>query len=147
MDTNSNYIAIFADRLEDIARPELRAEFETMRQCHGTSGDGARRGFSSLNAEAAGKSRCVKCYYADEQENVKKFRKKSMSKRQNNSTWQHFKAALNGRVDRTEGRRIRTFNGQMATYEQQKLGLRAYYDKDWVLWDGIHTEPIAFHMI
>ena len=35
----------------------------------------------------------------------------------------------------------------MTTYEQQKLGLNAYYDKCWVLPDGIHTEPIKFHMI
>lgn len=28
MDTDSSYIAIFADQLEDIVRPELRAEFE-----------------------------------------------------------------------------------------------------------------------
>ena len=37
-------------------------------------------------------------------------------------------------------------NSQMATYEQQKLGLSTYYDKCWVLPDGIHTEPIKFHM-
>jgi len=35
---------------------------------------------------------------------------------------------------------------RVATYEQQKLGLSAYYDKHWVLPDGIHTEPIEFHM-
>ena len=32
MDTDSNYIAIFADRLEDISRPELRAEFGAIKQ-------------------------------------------------------------------------------------------------------------------
>lgn len=36
---------------------------------------------------------------------------------------------------------------RMASYEQQKLGLNAYYnDKCWVLLDGIHTEPVKFHM-
>ena len=35
---------------------------------------------------------------------------------------------------------------QMVTYEQHKLGLSAYYDKRWVLPDGIHTEPIEFHI-
>ena len=34
----------------------------------------------------------------------------------------------------------------MATYEQQKLGLSAYYDQRWMLLDGIHTEPIEFNM-
>ena len=35
---------------------------------------------------------------------------------------------------------------QMVTYDQHKLGLSASYDKRWVLSDGIHTEPIEFHM-
>ena len=34
----------------------------------------------------------------------------------------------------------------MTTYKQEKLELSAYYDKRWVLPDGIHTEPIEFHM-
>ena len=34
----------------------------------------------------------------------------------------------------------------MATYEQQKVGLSAYYDKLWVLPDGIYTEPTEFQM-
>ena len=37
------------------------------------------------------------------------------------------------------------FDGWMMTYEQQKLGLSAYYDKRWVLPDCIHTEPIEYH--
>ena len=37
-------------------------------------------------------------------------------------------------------------DGQMVTCEQQKLGLSAYYDKRWVLEDGIDTEPIEFHL-
>ena len=36
---------------------------------------------------------------------------------------------------------------QMMTYEQHKLGLSAFYDQRWVLPDGIHTEPIEFHMV
>ena len=35
-------------------------------------------------------------------------------------------------------------DGQMVTYEQQKLGLSAYYDKRWVLEDGIHTDRSSF---
>ena len=36
--------------------------------------------------------------------------------------------------------------GTMRTYQQHKLGLSAYYDKQWVLPDGIHTEPIEYHI-
>jgi len=37
-------------------------------------------------------------------------------------------------------------NGRIVTYERQKLGLSAYYDKRWVLEEGIHTEPIECHV-
>ena len=30
------------------------------------------------------------------------------------------------------------------TYEQNKFGLSGYYDKHYVLADGIHTRPLAF---
>ena len=36
--------------------------------------------------------------------------------------------------------------GTMRTYQQHKLGLSAYYDKRLVLPDGIHTEPIEYHI-
>ena len=36
--------------------------------------------------------------------------------------------------------------GVMCTYEQKKLGLSAYYDKRWMLKDGIHTEPLEYHI-
>ena len=68
-----------------------------------------------------------------------------MSKRQNDITWYRFKAALEGGKDLATNIGFRMIDGQMGTYEQQKLGLSAYYDKRWVLEDGIPTEPIEFH--
>ena len=70
---------------------------------------------------------------------------KGVSKKQNEITWQHFKKALEGSKDIATNRGFRMWDGQIVTYEQQKLGLSAYYDKRWVLEDGIHTEPIEFH--
>ena len=69
-----------------------------------------------------------------------------MSKRQNFITWQRFKVALEGCTDRAENQGFRMRGGRMTTYEQQKLGLSVYYDKRWVLPDGIHTDPIEFHI-
>ena len=55
MDTDSNYIAISADRLEDVVRPELRQNLtqRSSRGLHGTSGAGVRQGFPNLNVKAA----------------------------------------------------------------------------------------------
>ena len=49
--------------------------------------------------------------------------------------------ALDGHKDMATNRGFRMKDGAMYTYEQHKLGLSAYYDKRWVLEDGIHTEP------
>ena len=90
--------------------------------------------------------RCSKCYYVDEPEGKqKKFSTKGVSKKQNEITWQRFKKALEGNKDIATNRGFRMRDGQIVTYEQQKLGLSAYYDKRWVLEDGIHTEPIEFY--
>jgi len=67
-----------------------------------------------------------------------------MSKNQNDSEWERFKSALEGNKDMATNIGFRMNNGRMVTYEQQKLGLSAYYDKRWVLEDDIHTEPIEF---
>lgn len=59
-----------------------------------------------------------------------------MSKAQNEVTWGRFKAAPNGIKDMaTRGFRVR--DGRM---------MSAYYDKRYVLPDGIHTEAIEFHL-
>lgn len=58
-----------------------------------------------------------------------------------------FKAALNGSKDMASNRGFRMRDGQMMTYEQQELGLSAYYDKRHVLPDGVHTEPVEYHLL
>jgi len=55
-----------------------------------------------------------------------------------------YKAALEGNIDRAENRGFRLRHGQMTTYNQEKLGLSAYYYKRYVLPDGIHTVPIDY---
>ena len=87
---------------------------------------------------------CSKCYFVEAE--VSKFSSKGMSKRHNESAWQRFKEALEGATDKAKNRGFRMKNGKMITYEQQKLGLSAYYDKRWVLPDSIHTEPLEFHI-
>jgi len=56
MDTDSNYMAISGERLEDIVRPELKQEFgaEKISGCLGTSGAVVPQVSSSLSARAAG---------------------------------------------------------------------------------------------
>ena len=39
---------------------------------------------------------------------------------------------------------FRVYDQGVVTYEQNKLGLSGYYDKRYVLADGIHTRPLDF---
>ena len=70
---------------------------------------------------------------------------KGVSQRQNKLQWSGYEQALNGYKDMAINRSFRMKDGAMYTYEQHKLGLSVYYDKRWVLEDGIHTEPIEYH--
>ena len=148
MDTDSNYIAISGKKLEDIVRPELKAEFEAQKKnwLAWDKWSGRTPGLFKLECEGNRMiALCSKCYFIDDRGEKKKFSTKGMSKKQNNINWQRFKTALQGNKDMATNRGFRMRDGNIVTYEQEKLGLSAYYDKRWVLPDGIHTEPIEYH--
>jgi len=134
----------------DFVRPELRTKFEATKKEWLAWDEWSRQTLGLFKLECEGSrmiALCSKCYYVDEQDSEKKkFNTKGMSKRQNFITWQRFKAALEGCTDQAENRGFRMRGGRMTTYEQQKLGLSAYYDKRRVLPDGIHTVLIEFHI-
>ena len=44
--------------------------------------------------------------------------------------------------DKAKNVGFRVYDQGIVTYEQNKLGLSAYYDKRYVLADGIHTRPL-----
>ena len=149
MDTDSNYIAISGKKLEDIVRPELKAEFEAQKKnwLAWDKWSGRTPGLFKLECEGNRMiALCSKCYFVDDQGEKKKFSTKGMSKKQNEINWQRFKAALEGNKDMATNRGFRMRDGNIVTYEQEKLGLSAYYDKRWVLPDGIHTKPIEYHI-
>ena len=149
MDTDSNYLAISGEKLEDIVRPELKAEFEEEKKNWLAWDKWSGRTPGLFKKEFEGDrmiALCSKCYYADDQGNQKKLSTKGMSKKQNAITWERFKAALEGHKDMATNRGFRMRDGKIVTYKQEKLGLSAYYDKRWVLPDGIHTEPIEYHI-
>ena len=150
MDTDSNYMAISGEGLEDVVRPELKEEFEAEKRqwLSWDKWSGRTPGLFKLEGEGSRMiALCSKCYFIDDGNGEKKkLSTKGMSKKQNEIKWERFKAALEGERDLATNRGFRMRDGRMVTYEQQKLGLSAYYDKRWVLPDGIHTEPIEFHL-
>ena len=149
MDTDSNYMAISAEKLEDIVKPDLKEEFEVKKKNWLAWDKWSSRTPGLFKLEFQGRRMIAlssKCYFGEEHDCKKnKLSTKGVSKIQNDLTWQRFKKALEGNKDIATNRGFRMRDGQIVTYEQQKLGLSAYYDKRWVLEDGIHTEPIEFH--
>ena len=54
-------------------------------------------------------------------------------------SWERYKNALFGALDKVTNISFRKKENHIVTYEQTKLGLSAYYDKRIVHEDGIHT--------
>lgn len=71
---------------------------------------------------------------------------KEISKRKIKLHWDWYKEVLEGVLNTATKRGMRMNGGVMCTYEQKKLGPSAYYDKRWMLKDGIHTEPLEYHI-
>ena len=100
MDTDSDYMAISADKLEDIVRPELRTEFEATKKqwLAWDKWSGRTPGLFKLEYEGSGMILlCWKCYFVNGEK--KKFSIKGMSKKQNEITWQRFTTNSSSRTN------------------------------------------------
>ena len=100
----------------------------------------------------------AKCYLVqNEVIEDNKYSCKGVSMKHNDLNFQRYKNALDvflktRRDDLLEGKYIdkaknvgfRVYDQDVVTYKQNKLGLSAYYDKRYVLADGIHTRPLDF---
>ena len=149
MDTDSMYFALSRERLEDAIRPGYETQFEEEKKRWLAWNKWSNRepGLFKLEKEAtSGIALCSKCYHMEDQATGKaKVSSKGVNKRQNEMRRERFERALAGDRDVVVNRGFRMRDGTMYTYEQRKLGLSAYYDKRWVLPDGIHTEPLEYH--
>ena len=97
----------------------------------------------------------AKCYLVQNKAGENKYGCKGVSKKHNDLHFQRYKEVLDvflkTRIDsELEGKDIdkaknvgfRVYDQSIVTYEQNKLGLSAYYDKRYVLTDGIRSKPL-----
>ena len=149
MDTDSMYFALAHDKFEDAFKPDYRAQFKEDKKSWLAWDKWSNREPGLFKLEKQGTraiALCSKCYYMeDEAGGQAKMSSKGVNKRQNELRWERYKRALEGSRDMATNRGFRMQNSSMYAYEQRKLGLSAYYNKRWVLPDGIHTEPIELH--
>ena len=98
----------------------------------------------------------AKCYFVQNESGQNKYNCKGVSKKQNDLYFQCYKDVLDvflktrrdselKDIDRANNVGFRVYDQGIVAYEQNKLGLlglSAYYDKRYVLADGIHTRPL-----
>ena len=149
MDTDSMYFALSHERLKDAIRPGYESEFEEEKKRWLAWDKWSNREPGLFKLEKEGThaiALCSKCYHIKDQATGQaKVSSKGVNKRQNEMRLERFERALARDRDVVVNRGFRMRDGSMYTYEQRKLGLSAYYDKRWVLPDGIHTEPLEYH--
>ena len=93
-------------------------------------------------------------YLVQNEANENKYSCKGVSKKYNDLNFQRYKDVflktrrdilLEGKdIDKAKNIDFRAYDQGIVTYEQEKLGLSAYYDKRYVLADGIHRRPLDF---
>ena len=145
MDTDSFYMALSAEDFDEIIRPELKELHKDEKPKWLVTDEYSKRVPGLFKPEFKGKRMIAltsKCYFADNgasKESIPKFSCKGVSRRQNKMSWERYKNALFGALDKVTNIGFRKKEHHIITYEQKKLGLSAYYDKRIVHEDGIHT--------
>ena len=145
MDTDSFYMALSANDFDDIIKPDLKELYKDEKKKWLVTDEYSKRVPGLFKPQFKGKRMIAltsKCYFADNgasQESIPKFSCKGVSRRQNKMSWERYKNALFGALDKVTNIGFRKKENHIVTYEQTKLGLSAYYDKRIVHEDGIHT--------
>ena len=168
MDTDSLYLALSEENLEDVILPEKRAQWDQLRSkdCTDNFTANATDIFTSdfCNVHKKHDMRepglfkeqfrcsdmlclCSKTYCYDGQANKYKFSSKGLNKRTledcGDGPMSKYRKVLEEAVNVTSTNRgFRTIQHSVATYEQTKKGLSYFSPKRTVEEDGIHTKPL-----
>ena len=161
MDADLFYLSISGDSLDEIVRPGMRQAYEADKN-NWIATEKFRERTPGLFKPGFVGTRCVwltaKCYLVkNETLNRNKYSCNGVSKKHNDLHFQRDKDALDvflktrrdveleeKDIDKAKNVGFRVYDQGVVTYEQNKVGLSAYYDKLFVLADGIHTRPLEF---
>ena len=145
MDTDSAYFAISGKCIRDVVKPELIDEYDIDVKNWLSTDEYSERTPGLFKPGFIGSKMIAlsaKCYFAECKQDAK-YSCKGMSKKLNDLNWKRYMDVLHGSLDKAKNIGFRIHDQGVVTYEQNKLGLSAYYDKRYVLEDGIHTRPLA----
>jgi hypothetical protein len=151
MDTDSAYLALSADKLDDVIKPHMKDEFETDK--YNWFPNETTKELKAYNKRTPGLFKvefegnsiyalCSKLYFVEGDE-YNKYSCKGIQKNQNVIDKNRFHNVLfNDAKDMCMNKGFRVVNNEMVTYIQQKRGLSYIYDKRRVLADGVSTAPL-----
>ena len=146
--------------LDEIVRPGMKQAYEADKKNWLATDKFSERTPGLFKPEFLG-TRSVwltsKCYLVQNEANENKYSCKNVSKKHNDLHFQRYKdvldvflkarrdSELEGKdIDKAKNVGFRVYDQGIVTYEYNKLGLSACYDKRYVLADGIHTRPLDF---
>ena len=159
MDTDSFYLVMSDDSLDEIVRPEMKQAYEADKKNWLATDKFSERTPGLFKPEFVG-TRGVwltaKCYLVQDEAGENKYSCNDVSKKHNDLHFQRYKdvldvspktrinSELEGKdTDKAKSVSFRVYDQGIVTYKQNKLGLSAYYDKRYVLVDGIYTRPLG----
>lgn len=154
MDTDSAYMGITGDCIEDLIKPHMKRQFEKER--YNWFPDNTTKQSKAFNKRKPGLFKVEwegdgivaltsKMYYCYSKTDKSKSSAKGIQNRNNQAllTYENYKTVLkNGLVLQAKNKGFRVFNNKVFTYEQGKDGLSPIYDKRVLLADGVTTVPI-----
>ena len=163
MDTDSFYLAMSGDSLDEIARPEMKQEYEADKKNWLATDKFSERIPGLFKPEfvgARGLWLTAKCYLVQNKVNEDeddKYSCNGVSKKHNDLHFQRYEDVLDvflktrrdteleeEDIEKAKNVDYRVYDQGVVTYEQNKLGLSGYYDKLYILADGIHTRSMDF---
>ena len=151
MDTDSLYMALAGDSVEELVKPELREEYEKIKDQWFPRTDSPEhaaydkrtpglfkvewsgQGFVGLNS---------KTYYCWGQDGDKYSCKGVNKKRNSINKDKYLKVLRTGESESGENRGFRVLDNKVLTYAQFRVGFSYFYPKRKVLSDGITTIPL-----
>ena len=153
MDTDSNYLGITAENVEDLIKPELREEFERnkhnwfvtplMPQGKHTPGLFKVKFNGNKMIGLSSKSYCTELFATENSPTQVKFSMKGVNKRQFKNPMPHYEHVLTTKQNfRACNQGICTKDESMVMHKQNKNALTYLYLKRKVLADGCMTVPL-----
>ena len=150
MDTDSAYMALSAETLEDVIKPELRQRYANEKKNWFPRDDTPehaaydKRTPGLFKEEYSGDgiiALCSKTYFCFGEED--KFSCKGINKRTNAVTKEKYMDVLLSKKSGSgTNRGFRTVDNQVFTYFQERCGFSYFYPKRRVLEDGVSTAPL-----